>query len=282
MKKPSAVPMPSPCPSRPWEVAELFSEYLGPKSLAIATCVSKSWNIIFSSDHLWKPICSSHFPSSLQLMVTGADPSSSLRPRRLFALLRAASMRRHVKPTPSISLCQLIFTFDIFRGATAQTLLSLAMPGGELKEAADGTFRFHVKVGHPNCCVDLGEELREVWMVVMKGWEGAFMMMDVKGMGSETATKTELWYSVNLPNVRLPGCCAEAEGLLRSEVSMELSDLHSGDGGEEEEGTLRKVIKRVTLGLMSTAAWRYVTVDDGLLFLQYYLLPDIRQAVILA
>ncbi|XP_019708830.3 probable F-box protein At5g04010 [Elaeis guineensis] len=257
-KKPSAMPPP------PWEVLLLVGQLLDPKTLATASCVSKSWSSAMSSDHLWKPICLSHYPSSLLLITT----NPSLSARRLFALLRASSYRhRRRNPSiPRISLRNLIFAIDVFQRDVP--VLSLARTGEELlRSDHGGVFRFEAAGDDgSDGSLEMGEVVKIGWTVVMKGWRGAFTMMDRVGKGRAVG-ETGLWFSEELPS---PGCCsASMGGGLEAELGLEFSD----DGVGDEEGRRRRV-GRMSLGLMSMADWRYVGVDDGLLYLQHFLLPN--------
>ncbi|XP_008786892.3 probable F-box protein At5g04010 [Phoenix dactylifera] len=253
--------MAPPPPSPPWEVVLLLAQTLDPKTLAKACCVSKSWYSAMSSDRLWRPICLSHYPSSLHLVAT--DPALSAR--RLFALLRASSQRRHRNPSiPRISLRHLIFAVDIFQRDAP--VLSLAKPGEELCGHHGGVFRFEAAVNDGDASLEVGEVVKIGWTVVMKGWRGAFAMMDRVGKGRAVGGDG-LWFSEGLPS---PGCCsASMGGGLEAELGLEFSD--DGDG-DEEAG--RRRVARMSMGLMSIADWRYVGVDDGLLYLQHFLLPN--------
>ncbi|XP_064941199.1 probable F-box protein At5g04010 [Musa acuminata AAA Group] len=204
-----------PCPNPtapPWEVIQLLSQWLDPKSLAVASCVSKSWYAIFSSEHLWKPICHSLFPSSLHL--TTANPSVSHR--HLFLLLHAASKRRLAIPSPPLlSLRHLVFMVDVFHGDAP--VLSLAVTGEEL-ESLHGIFRFEVRIGevYKRGEVDAREELRVVWMVVTKECREAFTLIDYVGKGTSVGSN-ELWFSEKLPCPS--SCCCSA--------TMDLADLEA-------------------------------------------------------
>ncbi|KAG1365471.1 F-box protein [Cocos nucifera] len=249
-------------PPPPWEVLLLVAQLLDPKTLATASCVSKPWSSAMSSDHLWKPICLSHYPSSLHLITT----NPSLSARHLFALLRSSSQRRRRNPSiPRISLRHLIFAIDVFQRDVP--VLSLAKPGEELlRSDHGGVFRFEAAVNDgSDAILEVGEVVKIGWTVVMKGWRGAFRMMDRVGKG-RAAGGRGLWFSEELPR---PGCCsASMGGGLEAELGLELCDDRVGD----EEG--RRRVGRMSLGLMSIADWRYVGVDDGLLYLQHFLLPN--------
>lgn len=249
-------------PPPQWEVLLLVAQLLDPKTLATASCVSKSWFSAMSSDHLWKPICLSHYPSSLHLITT----NPSLSARRLFLLFRTSSQRRPRNPSIlRISLRHLIFAIDIFQHDVP--VLSLLKPGEELLRGdRGGVFRLEAVVNDgSDARLEVGEVVKIGWTVVMKGWRGAFTMMD-RAVKGRAVGGTGLWFSEELPR---PWCCsASMGGGLEAELGLEFSD----DGAGGKEGKRR--VERMSLGLMSIADWRYVGVDDGLLYLQHFLLPN--------
>ncbi|WOK96178.1 putative F-box protein [Canna indica] len=247
----------------PWEVVELLSQFLDPKTLAAASCVSKSWYAAFSSDHLWKPICHSAFPSSRHL-------TTSVSPRHLFLLLHTASRRRRRTPSPPIlSLRRLLFMVDVFqRGAP---VLSLAKAGEELVPLHD-VFRFDVPVAGGGA-VGSGEETRVVWTVATMECREAFVLMNCVGeFEGKSVGRDELWFSEKLPCSA--SCCCSASPTdveayrLEAQVFMELSDHGAGEG---------KRVAKVCFGMMNCRAWRYIKVEEGLLYLQSVLLPFMKE-----
>lgn len=135
----------------------------------------------------------------------------------------------------------------------------ISRSGEDLKANEDGVFRFDLDL---ESCEGLSvwEEavVKITWNVVLCGWRGVFRMMDwegkVRGIG-------EGWFSEELP---CPGCCSSdvASGIV--------ADLKLGfcRGGGEEEGR----VERMSLGILSIVNWRYVSVEDGLRYLQHFLL----------
>ncbi|XP_028069201.1 probable F-box protein At5g04010 [Camellia sinensis] len=183
--------------SPPWQVLVLVANHLDPKILAIASCVSKSWFISMSSDHLWQPICSTHFPSLSTLHF--AD--STVPYHHLYALGRISAKRRLQKPRkPHLSLNNLMFTIDVHNNnSRVFTVLKL---GAELKTDPNDMFRFDIDVDGEKILVgddDLGG-LRLAWNVVLEGYKGVFTMMECRGRGSDG-----WWFSEELPS---PGCCS--------------------------------------------------------------------------
>ncbi|XP_058078755.1 probable F-box protein At5g04010 [Magnolia sinica] len=245
-------------PPLPWEVLLLISQHLNPKTLAIASCVCKPWFISMSHDHLWKPICLSHYPSLSSLHLV--DPTIPYR--RLFALGYLASMhRRRYPPEPRISLHDLIFTVDVF--CNDARLLSIAEAGEDLDDGRSGVFRFDVCISDDDdrvATIDKEDGVKVAWTVVSKGWKAAFFMMEGKGNG-KLVGRNERWFSEELPS---PGCCSTT---VTSGLVAELGlGFCGGDG--------KRVVEKVSLGLMSVLSWRYVSVDDGLRYLQHFLLPS--------
>ncbi|KAG6504988.1 probable F-box protein At5g04010 [Zingiber officinale] len=242
--------------SPPWEVLRLISEFVGdPKSLAVACCVSKSWHAVFTSDHLWTPLCRSLFPSSTH-NATAAAVSS----RHLFQLLHtAASRRRRTRSQLLLHLPRLIFFLDVFqRGAP---VLSLARAGSELVSHR-GVFRFEVPMnGEEPAALDSGDDVRVAWTVVTAEWREAFGLMEFEGQARAVGNR-EMWFSEKLP---YPSafCCSEAEAGFEAQIFIELADEVHGGG---------RTVEKVSFGLMNTKTWRYVKEEDGLLYLQYFLM----------
>ncbi|KAJ0980892.1 hypothetical protein J5N97_009147 [Dioscorea zingiberensis] len=236
----------------PWESLPLIALFLDPNSLATSTCVSKSWHAAMSSDHLWKPILSSHYPSSLHLISTSTSHHS------LFSLLRNSTIlhRRHRQPPPPrIALHEVFFAVDVFCGEVR--VVSQGKWASEFEGDSGGSFRFGCEVEGES-----GQgEWRVVWMVVMEGCKNAFSMIERVDKG-RVVGGNGLWFSEELPAA---GCCVGVSGGgggggLVTEVGLEFCD--GEDGG-------RRRLKRVSLGVLSVLGCRYVALDDGLRFLMF-------------
>ncbi|KAL5994655.1 hypothetical protein ACLOJK_024708 [Asimina triloba] len=247
----------------PWEVLLLVSHFLDRKMLAIASCVCKPWSMCMAQDHLWQPICLSRFPSIAHLR--HFHPTISYQ--RLYALARFASKHRRPIPVqPHISFHDLIFLVDV-SCRNGRRVLSVGKSGADLlngSNCATGVWQFDMQVWESDCggCMEEKVEkegVKVVWTVVLKDWKAAFFMMEGKGNGKMVGGK-EMWFSEELPS---PGCCSTAamSGLV-AEVGLEF-------GGEK-----RVRVEKVSLGLMCVMSWRYVSVDDGLRYLQHFLLPS--------
>ncbi|KAE8731208.1 putative inactive purple acid phosphatase 16-like [Hibiscus syriacus] len=85
-------------------------------------------------------------------------------------------------------------------------------------------------------------------------------MMDRKGKLSSRLRAAEGWFSEELP---CPGCCSGDVG------SGIVADVKLGIGG----GADMKV-EKVSVGLMRIVEWRYLSIEDGLRYLQHFLLPS--------
>ncbi|KAJ8648746.1 hypothetical protein MRB53_001769 [Persea americana] len=230
----------------------------------MASCVCKSWSAYMSSDHLWKPLCLSHYPSLSSLRLI--DPTVSYR--RLFSLGHTAANRDHRPHSkPHISLSDLLFTIDVFHNDSL--LLSLAKSSDELDrldtDRQSGVFHFGVSVEDVAAEVPRsGEGLKVAWTAVLKGWRGVFSLIDCKGNGKLVGGR-ERWFSEELP---APGCCgAVATGGMGvvAEVGLEFC-------GGVGEGKMK--VEKVSMGLLSIVSWRYLSVEDGLRYLHYFLLPS--------
>ncbi|RVW36014.1 putative F-box protein [Vitis vinifera] len=130
--------------SPPWEVLLLVAHYLDPKALAISSCVSRSWSISMSSDHLWQPICSAHFPSLCNLRA--ADPTVPYR--RLYAIGYVSVKRRLRSPSkPRLSLDDVVFAIDV--QCRDSGIVTIAKPASDLEPDPNGLFRFDMEVCEP-------------------------------------------------------------------------------------------------------------------------------------
>lgn len=135
-------------PPPPWQVVVLVSNHLDPKTLAISSCVCKSWLISMSLDQIWQPLCSSHYPSLSTLhnfTTTNNNNDSNVSYRRLFALGQRASNRRLKQPAkPYISLNNIIFALNIYKNSTC--MVSIVKHGNQLSFDKKGVFRFDIDV----------------------------------------------------------------------------------------------------------------------------------------
>ncbi|RDY04679.1 putative F-box protein, partial [Mucuna pruriens] len=239
----------------PWEALVLVATYLDPKTLAIASCVSKSWFSSMSSDTIWKPILATHFPSLSTL-----PHSATVAFRLLFAMGYEASTRRRRRPSrPSLSLHDLVFAVSIF--TRDRSVVSTAWSCDVLRADAPGVFRFGI--GCDGGVLREGmEEVRVTWNVVLKGWRGVFTMMERDGKVG-FVPGGEGWFSQELP---APGCCS---GAVASAVVADLTvRMCGGKGGDGVR------VDRVSVGILSVVDWRYVGVEDGLRYLQHFLLTN--------
>jgi len=97
----------SPSPSPSWELLFLVAQYLDPKSLATASCVSKSWLESFSSEDIWRPICSAHYPSVYNLK--HVDPAVSWHRLCGIASTAASKLQLQKPIKPHLPLNDLLF-----------------------------------------------------------------------------------------------------------------------------------------------------------------------------
>ncbi|CAA7388390.1 unnamed protein product [Spirodela intermedia] len=245
----------------PWEAVVLFSRRLDPSSLAVAACVCRSWRAAMSSDELWRSICLSLSPS---LSRHRGRPSY----RHLFALLRvAAEQRRRRPPPPEISLGELLFAVEVLRGG--EPVFSAVVPGGDLGGVGSQVFRFDVAGGGGEAvAVAEATALRCSWTVVQRGWKGAAVMME-GGEKGVAVGEDEVWFSEELPP---PACCCSGlrTGGLVAELGLRLGDRSGGDMVAEGR---RRAVVGVTVGVLRVVGWRYVEVDDGLMYLQHFISP---------
>ncbi|KAK9149005.1 hypothetical protein Scep_007762 [Stephania cephalantha] len=245
-----------------WDlIFHLVFPRLDPKTLARAACVSKSWQTAASSDLIWAPICLSQYPSLSSLMILPMSTTNSYH--RLYSLAYTSSHRHRHRPNPhhpSISLHHLAFAIDVSSSSSSSVILMTLAVDGRRLTSRDGVFHFEIDVESGGGCDE--EEVRVRWSVVLKEWRGVFVVMDYVGKGMRGGGRR--WFTEEVPSPPESGCTCGGGG---------------GGGGLVGEVELvlgeRRKVERVRVGLMrSVACWRYVSVDDGLSYLQRFLLPS--------
>uniref|UniRef100_A0A7N0TP85 F-box protein n=1 Tax=Kalanchoe fedtschenkoi TaxID=63787 RepID=A0A7N0TP85_KALFE len=251
----------------PWEVVALVAQSLDPKTLAMASCVCKSWFSCFSTDHRWESICRAEFPSVSNLKLK--DPSVPYR--TLYSLgLSAAKRRRQVPPKPTLGLSDLMFAIEIVEAAPQSTskVAHLLISGDELETTEHALFNFDVAFAQ-GVEVDDVERLKVVWNVVLRGWKGVFCLMECEG---KVVAGGEGWFSAEAAAAGC--CCREAAAGSGLTADLRLGFCRDDNGGGDEKKRKRdkmmKVVK-VSMGLLSNASWRYACMDDGLRYLQHFL-----------
>ncbi|PWA84409.1 F-box family protein [Artemisia annua] len=248
----------------PWQVLDLVVNILDPKTLATASCVSKSWYSTMSSDHLWENLCMANFSSLAHLRLAATTPLSY---HRLFGLGQTAKKRREKPPSkPRINLEDLLFIITLNNQNSPP--VTLIKPGNAISTgcAPDSKllfkFDFDVTRHEKGLNFEVMDETKVTWNVVLKGYESVFIMMDCKGKGS-FVSGSDGWFSSELPAAGC--CCASSCG----GSSGMVADMRLVMGGEGR----RTVVERVSVGVLSIVSWRYVGVDDGLRYLQHFLEP---------
>lgn len=167
-----------------------------------------------------------------------------------------------------------MFAVNISTTSSPDAEAALAVPGDELPVDPNGLFKFDVKVNNYERISNYAstaegdssmEQVKISWHVVLKGWNGVFTMIECEGK-MIFSPGAEGWFSDELPS---PGCCS---GGVASGI---VTDVKVGFCSRREcmsnGGIVR--IKKVSLGILSVVNWRYVSVDDGLRYLQHFLLP---------
>ncbi|XP_022153921.1 probable F-box protein At5g04010 isoform X2 [Momordica charantia] len=281
--------------SPPWEVLVLVAEHLDPRSLATASCVCKSWSISMASDHLWEPIFTANFPSLFNLAVPSSSAASF---RRLFGLGHTAAARRRSTPSkPTLSLSDLVFIISVVsthkddafirkkkeKSAPPQSI-SCVKYGSELVVAADpnGRFKFYVNLASDSGdapLVGAGDEVKVVWNVVLGGWRGVFTMIECGGRVG-FAPGVDGWFSEELP---LAGCCPNTvSGGIVADLKLGLcgsgrneNEIDNGENIRVDKGENIRV-ESASVGMLSVVNWRYVSVEDGLMYLQHFLFNNLK------
>ncbi|KAM7270121.1 hypothetical protein ACFE04_029335 [Oxalis oulophora] len=252
-----------------WEVVDLVANRFDGKTLALASCVCKSWYDITLPELLWEKRCTTDYPylSALKLV----DPAA-VTYRRLYAMAHVASVRRAKPvPKPRISLNDLTFIVDVYSKKTNCHIVKMLKPCKEL-ELENDIFRFNIETGNENVNFSgsgvIIEEVKMTWSVVY-GCEGMFNMMDCDGKLS-LCGGLEGCFSDELPS---PGCCG---GGVSSGI---VADLKLGLSKKRDENGRFKV-EKVSVGMLSVVNWRYLTIDDGLRYLQHFILSPCNNIIV--
>lgn len=91
-------------------------------------------------------------------------------------------------------------------------------------------------------------------------------MMDCDGKVS-FSPGSEGWFSEELPS---PGCCSSSAATSGIVADLKVGFCTGRESGIDG-GKVR--IEKVSLGILSILNWRYITLQDGLRYLQHFLLP---------
>ncbi|CAK7338654.1 unnamed protein product [Dovyalis caffra] len=233
--------------SSSWELLSLVAHHLDPKTLAIASCVSKSWLDSFSSEDIWQPICSAEYPSAYSLK----DIGPTVPYHRLYAIAYTAAsklqLRKPVKP--DLSPNDLLFIINA-KTKEPSTLFTLSKPCNEFEVDTNGIFKFAINIDFESSLKKEGiEGITVTWNIVLKGWRGIFNMMDY----------------CNGKVSFVP----EAEELFPRRFQENISDEDSKDDSK----FIRK--GKLSVAMMNTKDLRYLSMDDALRHLQHFLLPPV-------
>ncbi|KAM7265348.1 hypothetical protein ACFE04_003031 [Oxalis oulophora] len=273
-----------------WEVITLVAaNHLHPKSVAIASCVCKSWNFAMSSEDLWRQLCKIHFPNLIKAKEAVTGPPVPYR--RLCAIaVSAASRINKPLPKPQISLKNIFFSIQVKRAKDNSPVLTLLRPCNSLFHRP-GQFCFEIKTNGVK--LELKEELRITWNVFLEGWGGVFTMMDstlpdwsrvlrlrlrVATMKDFTLTHWSPWKSETSQKLPLAaGCCT-------FNCSSTISAFFGLFVRKKIKGIEVKEIKtkQVIVGIVDNRSWSFIDqqwiflpVDESLRYLEYFLLPNV-------
>ncbi|KAJ9184905.1 hypothetical protein P3X46_004590 [Hevea brasiliensis] len=148
----------------------------------------------------------------------------------------------------------IMFVIDL--STKNQPIFNSAKSGKKLdQQDPKGVFKFNADANYEISSTDevLLEELKISWHVVLRGWnavvaKSVFTMLDCEGK-VRIGEDGDGSFSEELPS---PGCCN--------------SDSRRSGGKVMRMG-------KVSVSILSMVKWRYVSVDDALWYLQYFLLP---------
>ncbi|CAO1944729.1 unnamed protein product [Urochloa humidicola] len=286
LSMPAARRAPSPR-SPPWEALHLVAPFLDAASLASASCVSTSWHAAFAADYLWARLCSQQYPSALGLLRHLPDTadaasgdrrqqcssSASSPHRRLFALFRSASTRSRALPAPRLALADVAFAVDILTATDGESILSFAVTAAEAGSVRNGAglFLFGVDVSGRGAAIGPGE-WRVRWTAVRTG-SSSRRRGDGGGARAPAAAAAVLMLDAKVPAAR----AASAVGFGRGEAGVAVGLPAPGCGGARLEAEVvvelageERVVEKVRLGVLCEC--RYVSADDGLRYLQHFLM----------
>ncbi|XP_010543510.1 PREDICTED: probable F-box protein At5g04010 [Tarenaya hassleriana] len=249
-----------------WEVLSLAADHMDGETLAMASCVSKTWRLCFSSENLWRSLFVTHHPSLYSAMTKMTTSSSSSSPeisyRRLcYAAESAAKRRRSVRQPakPKITLSDLTFIVHV---RNSDMNLTMEKHGKDIAVPSDGLFRFNIDVTNlhgSNLFAGDMKEARVTWHVVYREWESVFTMTD----GIRSLEK-EKWFTDELPPPEF-SIFSRGSGLA-ADVALEIT------GGNQSVK-----VEKMVLGIMNTVDLRYLNLDDGLRYLERFLLEQGRE-----
>jgi len=110
------------------------------------------------------------------------------------------------------------------------------------------------------------------WNVVLRGWKDVFNMMESCSGKASLVPEAEDLFSKELP---LPGCCSNmvTASSLVAEIKLGFccENYIDEEEGIEDDGKFKR--GKLSLGIMNTKHWRYLSMDDALRHLQHFLLP---------
>lgn len=128
------------------------------------------------------------------------------------------------------------------------------------------------------------EDMRVTWHVVERGWKAMFTMAEDVGGKGAFVSGIDGWFSEELPS---PGCCSStmSSGLvadLRVGLMVEDGDRDCDRDRDQYSWGCRRNsssssknskvrIEKVSVGILSILTWRYVSLEDGLSYLQHFL-----------
>ncbi|GKV41642.1 hypothetical protein SLEP1_g49146 [Rubroshorea leprosula] len=121
-----------------WDALVLVAHHLDPKTLAIASFVSNTLDL------LWQPLCTAHFPSISTHKITNRSISS----RRLYSIGYIAAKRRTNLPlNPVFHLKNLIFTITLCSKTFTAPIATVAKPANEvLVDSNHQLFKFDIDI----------------------------------------------------------------------------------------------------------------------------------------
>ncbi|KAI9396102.1 hypothetical protein POPTR_004G077301v4 [Populus trichocarpa] len=159
------------------------------------------------------------------------------------------------------------------RTGESSTLFTLSKPCDELQIDPNGIFKFAVDIDlESSLKKEAIREIKVTWNVVLRGWKAVFNMMESCSGKASLVPEAEDLFSKELP---LPGCCSNmvTASSLVAEIKLGFCSENYTDEEEgiEDDGKFKR--GKLSLAIMNTKHWRYLSMDDALRHLQHFLLP---------
>ncbi|VVB13129.1 unnamed protein product [Arabis nemorensis] len=216
----------------PREVLVLIdNRFLDPESVAIASCVSKTWCEVFSTEILWRNMLQEYHPNLLVFVNESATSKRILSAKQEDVKCRTGQPEKIF-----LSFSDLKFFVSLTRESYNMTIEKC---GKDLSFGVDNPFELEFRLSDPNFH-DKMKKMRVLWYVVYKDWEALFTVID---------TEEDLgWFSFELPS---------------------LDRFQTGKVGYVKTYFKNHLLEKMTFSMANKhPSWKVLTGDDALRYFQ--------------